>query len=67
MATIVNTPAQSDAGSGMGFVMGILLLVVFFAALLYFGLPMLRNSSSQPSINVPESVDVNVTQPAPAQ
>ena len=69
MATIVNTPAQSDSGSGMGFVFGIILLVVFFAALFYYGLPMMRQSSQSqsPTIQVPDQVDVNVTQPAPAE
>lgn len=67
MATIVNTPAQSDSGSGMGFVFGIILLVVFFAALFYYGLPMMRQSSQSPTIQVPDQIDVNVTQPAPAQ
>lgn len=68
MATVINTtpaaPAQSSSGSGIGFVVGILLLIGFFLFLLYFGLPYARSmmQSSTPSITVPEKIDVNVNQ-----
>jgi flagellar biogenesis protein FliO len=67
MATIVNTaPAQTDSGSnGMGFLVGVMLLVLLVIAVLFYGLPYLRSSvgSATPQINVPGKIDVNVNQP----
>jgi hypothetical protein len=70
MTTVVNTPASSqESGSGVGFLMGIILLFVFLFLIWYYGLPMLRGATqtqTSPTINVPEQVDVNVnggTQP----
>jgi len=65
MATIVNTPAQSDSsGNGMGFLLGVIILVLFVLGLLYYGLPALsRMGSGGATINVPDKVDVNVSQP----
>jgi len=75
MTTVINNPpttpaTSSDTGgnNGMGFLIGTIILVAFFAILLYFGLPYLKNMSSPqinipaPQINVPEQVDVNVNQ-----
>lgn len=54
---------QGDSGGGMGFLLGVILLIVFLIALLYFGLPMIQQAtSSGPTINVPDKVDVNVDQ-----
>lgn len=64
MATIINTPAQSDSsGNGMGFLLGIIVLILFVLGLFYYGLPVLRNLG-QGGVNVtlPEKVDVNVQQ-----
>jgi hypothetical protein len=64
MATIVNTPASSEgSGGGMGFLLGVILIVVLVAVLLYYGVPYLNRGSSGTSVNVPESIDVNVDQP----
>lgn len=59
MATVVNNPGTNDSGSGLGMVLGI--IVILAVALLFFvyGLPML-NQSSTPQVNVPGKVDVNV-------
>lgn len=64
MATIVNTPAASEpsSNSGMGFLLGVILLIVFMFLLFYYGLPALRSSAS-PQINVPGKIDVNVNNP----
>lgn len=68
MATIVNTPAASDSNSssGMGFLVGAILLIVFLFLLFYYGLPALRSSFSAPQVNVPGKIDVNIQNPAPA-
>lgn len=68
MATIVNTPASSGSGGGMGFLLGVVILVLFVLGLVYFGIPALRNLG-QGGVNVtlPEKVDVNVQQAQPQQ
>lgn len=72
MATIVNNPSSDNSGSGMGFVLGILVLIVFVLVLFYYGLPALRGrtasstpesasgGSSEINVDVPDKVDVNV-------
>lgn len=63
MATVVNNPGNTDSSSGMGFLVGVLLLILFVLGLLYFGLPRLNQATQAPSVNVPEEVDVNVNTP----
>lgn len=59
MATIVNTPA-ADSGSNMGMIVGLLLLAVIVGLFFIYGIPALRQTTSQPSINVPDKINVNV-------
>ena len=60
---IVNNPGNSDSGSnGMGFLLGIIVLVVFVILFLYYGLPMIQKTMSGPQINIPNQIDVNVKQ-----
>lgn len=51
-----------DSGSGLGVILGIILLVVVAFLLFYYGLPALRSGfgNTNPQINVPGKVDVNV-------
>lgn len=64
MATIVNTtPNNTDRGSGMGFLLGVLLLIIFGVLLVYYLAPGLTRGfmgTSTPSIQVPGKIDVNV-------
>lgn len=63
MATVVNNPAPSNdsSGNGMGFLLGIIILVLFVLGLLYFGLPYLRSGfGGGTQVNIPDKVDVNV-------
>lgn len=62
MSTIVNTPAQptQSSGSGIGFLAGVILLIIFFGIVLYYGIPALNRATSGPTINVPDQVDINV-------
>jgi hypothetical protein len=65
MATRIynETPAYNADNSGsMGTFLGILLLLAFFLILFFYGLPLLRNATSGPQINVPSQLDVNVRQ-----
>jgi H+/gluconate symporter-like permease len=71
MTTIVNspTPAQTTSTGGIGFLIGAIILVGFFIALIYFGLPMLQRMSSgtvqlnlpSTEVVIPNKVDVNIT------
>lgn len=65
MTTIINNPPNSDGeGNGMGFLVGIILLIIVVVLFFSYGLPVLRNSASNsaPQINVPDKVDVNLHQ-----
>jgi hypothetical protein len=59
---IVNNPGTtSDSGSGVGFILGAILLIAFVIALFYYGLPYVRSSfGGGNQINVPDKVDVNI-------
>ena len=68
MTTIVNTPASTNEGGGSGLLIGLLLIIGLGILFLYIGLPALRNMGSggvnvPTQIVMPETVDVNVTQP----
>lgn len=70
MTTVINNPSGGNEGSGMGMMVGIVVLVVVILLLIFFGLPYLRGGSSnapaqpqtqtQPEINVPDTIDLNV-------
>jgi hypothetical protein len=67
MATTIINPAPSDNSSnnnGMGFLIGVIVLVVFVALLLVYALPFIRGLSGKGGIqvNLPKSVNVNVQQ-----
>lgn len=69
MATVVNNPpANTDGGNGgNGFLLGVIVLIVFVILFVFYGLPMLGNTANNagvqtPQVNVPDSVDVNVKQ-----
>lgn len=64
MATIVNTtpaPAREE-GSGMGFFLGVILLLLAVVLFVIYALPAIRNAAA-PQIQVPGKVDVNVQTP----
>ncbi len=64
--TIVNTPAstQDSGNNGMGFLLGVIVLVVFLLLFIFYALPYLRSSfmGSSPQVNIPSHYDVNVKQ-----
>lgn len=63
MATIVNNPPSSASGeNGMGFFLGVIVLIIFGFLIIYYGIPILKGSagSNAPSVNIPSNVDVNV-------
>ena len=64
MATIINTPSSQSPRSdnGMGFLLGVIVLIIFLVLIVYYGVPALKSSSS-PQINVPGKIDVNVNNP----
>lgn len=62
MATIINNPqpVETTKSSGNGFLIGVIILVIFVLILLYYGLPYLRSGFGAPQVNVPDHVNVNV-------
>jgi len=61
METVVeHTHDRSD--SGMGFVMGVILLLVFAVLFFVYGLPYVSQSFRGPQITIPGKIDVNVNQ-----
>jgi hypothetical protein len=68
MTTVVNNPAPASDSGGSGFLIGVIILVVFVVILLYFGIPMIRRMGPvqvnvpAPQVVVPDKIDVNVNQ-----
>ena len=67
MATTIINPAPSantSNGSGIGFLLGAIVLVVFVALFFIYALPFIRGLSGSGGIqvNLPKSVNVNVQQ-----
>jgi hypothetical protein len=67
MATIVNTtPAQPvERSNGMGFLLGVVLILAFIFLFFLYGVPLLTQSfrSAGPQVNVPDKINVNVQTP----
>lgn len=77
MTTIVNSAAPAEKREGYGFLIGIMVFVVFGIGILYFGIPALKNlgplqvnvpapqiNVAAPQVVVPNEVDVSMN---PAQ
>jgi hypothetical protein len=61
MTTIVNTPPSEKSDSPMGWIVGLVILIVLIYLGYVYGLPALRNmQSGGVQINVPDSINVNV-------
>lgn len=54
------THEHADTGSGVGFLLAVVLLAVLMFMFLYFGLPALRGTTTAPQFSVPGQVDVNL-------
>lgn len=80
MTTVVNNPASGSNSEGNGFLVGAIILVMFVAVLLYFGIPAIQNMGpiqvnvptpqvnvAAPQIAVPDKVTVETTEPVPAK
>ncbi|MBV9462617.1 MAG: hypothetical protein JO317_00165 [Verrucomicrobiae bacterium] len=60
MATVVNNPGNGDTGSGMGFIVGILVVVILGIVFFVYGLPALKNNTSSAPTTTEHKIDVNV-------
>jgi hypothetical protein len=59
MATVINNPTTDGADSGAGWMFAVIIAIVLVALFFLFGLPAINRSHTS-SVNVPDSVDVNV-------
>lgn len=65
MTTIVNTPPAADNSDNgpMGWIIGLVILLVLLYLGYVYGLPAIRNfQSGTPQINIPSQIDVNINQ-----
>lgn len=63
MTTIVNTPPSEKSDSPMGWIIGLVILIVLGYLGYVYGLPAIQNMQEKGvQINVPDTVDVNVNQ-----
>lgn len=62
MTTIVNNPAPAaETDSGMGMILGLIVLAAVILIFFVYGLPAIRRIGS-PQINIPSKIDINVNQ-----
>jgi hypothetical protein len=66
MATTIVNPAPNNNSSdnnGMGFLLGVIVLIVFVVLFFVYALPYIRGlNSGGVQVNVPKSINVNVKQ-----
>ena len=66
MATTIVNPApnnNSSGDNGMGFLLGVIVLIVFVVLFFVYALPYIRGmSGGGVQVNVPKSINVNVKQ-----
>lgn len=64
MATVVNNPAPSNSDSGMGFFLGIIILIIVGAIFFFYGLPYIQNGfgGGGVKVDIPKDINVNVKQ-----
>jgi hypothetical protein len=63
MATVINNPGATSDNNGMGFLLGVLLVIIFAVVFFVYGLPYIASTFSGPQVNVPGQIDVNVNTP----
>lgn len=64
MATIINNPPSDSprSGGGMGFLLGVIVLIVFAAIFIIYILPLIGRGFGGTQINVPSDLNVNLQQ-----
>lgn len=65
MATVINNPAPaqappSEGNNGIGFLLGVIVLIIFAILFFIYGLPYISSSLRGPQVNIPGKVDVNI-------
>jgi hypothetical protein len=59
--TIINPPSGETTTDGMGYLTGIIVLIILVAIFLFLGLPYIKNMNNHGiQVNVPKNVDVTV-------
>ncbi len=68
MTTIVNNPTPTTNSGGIGFLLGVIIIVGFVGILLYFGIPAIKRMGSihvnipAPQVVMPDKINVNIQQ-----
>lgn len=65
MPTVINNPVPTnERENGLGFFLGIILIIVFGIVFFIYGIPFIRSfqGTQTPQINIPNQIDVNVKQ-----
>lgn len=65
MATVIEHEHTQGTGgdSGMGTLLGIIMLLIVAVLFFVYGLPLVANSLQGPQVNVPGKIDINVQNP----
>lgn len=58
---VIHEHDHTSGDSGMGFFLGLIVLIIFLAIFVTYILPLLRNAGT-PAVNVPGNVNVNLHQ-----
>ena len=58
MATVVNQPAESN--NNLGFLLGLIALIVVVALFFFYGLPMLQGGNTGTTVQLPSNANVYV-------
>ncbi|MGE5042092.1 MAG: hypothetical protein ACM3IJ_04265 [Candidatus Levyibacteriota bacterium] len=61
MATVVNNPQPTQTSdNGMGFFLGVVLLLIAVVFLLMYGIPYLRGSSGGSGLTIPSNYNLHI-------
>ena len=66
MTTIVNNPPPpKESDSGLGIIIGVIIIAVASYTFVVFGIPALRRNiqTQAPEITIPDKIEVNINQP----
>lgn len=60
---VVREYHDTDAGNGLGAIVGVIFGIILLALLLFYGLPYLRGAATNNGSSIPNRIDVNLNTP----